>query len=88
MTTSGTDQPPRGEASNGRPQARRRLDSAFNSPTSTIVITDAQFNANGSPSRATGAGVTSITVTSTGGGEVRCELSAVPDRVDWSINLI
>lgn len=70
MAVGGTDHTPTGETPTSRPQGRRRLDPVLTSPTSTIVISDAQFNAKGSPSSATEAGVTTITVTSTDGGEV------------------
>eukprot|EP00903_Cladosiphon_okamuranus_P018201 g16743.t2 len=70
MAAGETDQAPGlGETPTSRPRGRRRLDSVLAASTSTIIVTDAQFNINDSPSSAIDAGATSITVTSTGGGE-------------------
>lgn len=65
----------------GRNPCRRRLQSTSTPAAATVTISSMQFNAYGSPSSATEAGVTSITVTKTSDGEVRDDVSSCSLRV-------
>lgn len=86
MAVGGNDDTPIDETPTRRLQGRRRLDSVFTSPTSTIFISDAQYNAKGSPSSTTEAGVISITVTSTDGDEVLWSWASADSSIQWQLS--